>query len=218
MYPSEFGMERMREEDLRGPVGDFGDAATPAEVRTALLRKYQKQRAKYYYAVVECDTVATARAIVDNVDGREFGHSSVIMDCRFVPDEMTFDQEPRARVESLPRNYEPSEFYVRALQQTQSDIAWDRDDVERIEVTQRAFTEAEIEDMDFAAYLAEPSEESDEGEGGNGGGSDLGSKLRALLAGDSDAGAGGESLAGAGDGGEGEGGDDDYFTHAKGER
>ena len=76
------------------------------------LRKYQLERlryvsmirsgnpphaglCRYYYAIVECDSVEAASHVFDELDGTELERSANVLDLSFVPNDMTFDAEFR---------------------------------------------------------------------------------------------------------------------------
>ncbi|GMF07771.1 unnamed protein product [Ambrosiozyma monospora] len=138
IYPSEFGKQRMQQEDLEGPSRDLFkaekkkqkdsddesddddlDMETAAkklyeeddgvDYNSKALRKYQLQRLRYYYAIVKCDSVETSKAIYDNCDGTEYESTANIFDLRYVPEDMEFDDEPRDECSKVPANYKPSE-------------------------------------------------------------------------------------------------------------
>lgn len=63
----------------------------PFRETKAAVRKYQIDLLKYYYAVIDCDTEATATAIYEQCDGFQFETSGLKMDLRFIPDDMEFE-------------------------------------------------------------------------------------------------------------------------------
>lgn len=86
------------------------------------LRKYQLERlrfvlpsdienkmsthriVRYYYAVVTCDTVDAASHIYNELEGTELERSANVFDMSFVPDDMTFENEPRYVLSSYLRH------------------------------------------------------------------------------------------------------------------
>ncbi|AGO12598.1 AaceriAER259Wp [[Ashbya] aceris (nom. inval.)] len=183
IYPSEFGKERMQREEVEGPPREVfkskkdkktkqdddeiglkdlyeqGDAEKDYDSKA--LRRYQLERLRYFYAVVYCNNVATAEAIYQNCDGTEYESTANMFDLRYVPDGVSFDDEPREECTSVPKDYKPVQFSTSALQHSQVKLTWDETPADRVEMAKRAFSQKEIEDMDFKAYLASDSEESE---------------------------------------------------------
>lgn len=50
---------------------------------------------RYYYAIVECDSVEAASHIYTELEGTELERSANVFDLSFVPDNMTFEDEFR---------------------------------------------------------------------------------------------------------------------------
>ncbi|XP_013398930.1 ESF1 homolog [Lingula anatina] len=179
IYPSEYGAERMKEEGMKGPTElvektkslgedgeedeeeEKGDEESP-EFREK-LRKYQLNRLKYFYAIVECDSVETANALYEQLDGWEYESSATKLDLRFVPDGMTFDQKPKSVATDMPDAtvYKPNLFVTTALNQTKVDCTWDETDRDRTALTMRDFSKEELQEMDVKAYLASSSDDED---------------------------------------------------------
>ncbi|KAI0404381.1 hypothetical protein F4802DRAFT_226427 [Xylaria palmicola] len=130
------------------------------------LRSYQLDRLRYYYAVVICSDVATAEKLYNACDGTEYLASSNFVDLRFIPDDVTFDDEPREECDSVVTNYQPTEFVTDALQHSRVKLTWDvaPDETARREQIRKAFSgsRADLEENDFRAYLASDSEEEEE--------------------------------------------------------
>lgn len=125
------------------------------------LRKYQLERLRYYYAIIVCDSVDTAKYIYEQCDGREYEASANFFDLRFVPDEESFDSmQIRDECSSLPETYVPEEFVTDALKHSNVKLMWDNDDPVYTQLVKRAFSGKELNENDFKAYLASTDSET----------------------------------------------------------
>ncbi|KAF8971365.1 hypothetical protein BDZ97DRAFT_1901573 [Flammula alnicola] len=187
VYPSDFGKQRMAREEREGPppeifkkkdldVDDIDEknvyeVGGEDEYDEDKLRKYQLERLRYYYAIVTCDTVDAASHIYNELEGTELERSANVFDMSFVPEDMSFENEPRDEAtDEVNTQYKAVEFVTDALRHSKVKLTWDDDDPERNQVTRRALTRKEIEESDFRAYIANTSSESEsdgaEGKGG----------------------------------------------------
>ncbi|KAI1308092.1 hypothetical protein F5Y03DRAFT_351165 [Xylaria venustula] len=195
IYPSEFGKERMKREELEGPPKEIFKKTAQDEDGSDLeaedsededekikrdmlqegddqdfdndaLRSYQLDRLRYYYAIVVCSDLSTAEKVYNSCDGTEYLASSNFVDLRFVPDDVTFDDQPRDECDSTVSNYQPTEFVTDALQHSRVKLTWDvaPDEAARKEKMKKAFSgsRAELEENDFRAYLASDSDGDDD--------------------------------------------------------
>ncbi|KAH9944303.1 uncharacterized protein BXZ73DRAFT_73853 [Epithele typhae] len=212
VYTSEFGKQRMAREEKEGPppevfkkkrdlkpeevnertVYEFGDEEDYDE---DALRNYQLERLRYFYAIIECDSVEAASHIFDELEGTELERSANVFDLSFVPDGMTFKDSPRDEAtEDVNAPYKPLEFTTDALRHSKVKLTWDEDEPERAQVTRRTFTKKEIEENDFRAYIASSSDSDSDntpaavkGKAKNNKTKDAGrDRLRALLLGEGD--------------------------------
>lgn len=141
---------------------DFNDNEINGLNAREKLRKYQLDRLKYFYAVVECDSANTAEAIYSELDGMEYESSSTMLDIRFIPDDMNFnDVKLKEECTSMPNSmYKAPLFTNTALQQSNVKITWDETDPKRTDAFNKVFDE-DAED-DIKVYLATSSSEEEE--------------------------------------------------------
>lgn len=178
IYPSEFGKERMAEEEKRGPqelreykkqqedefsgMRDESDEEG-SDYHMEKLRQYQLNRLKYYYAVIECDSVSTADKLYIECDGLEYESTATKFDLRFIPDNVSFDDEPKDKCLELPdmSKYQPRLFTTTALQQAKVELTWDENDIDRKELNEKLISGKlnEVSDIELKKYIACSSEE-----------------------------------------------------------
>ncbi|KAI0322664.1 hypothetical protein OF83DRAFT_1092299 [Amylostereum chailletii] len=202
VFPSQFGKERMEKEEREGPpvellrkkpvveeevnaenIYETGDAD---EYDEDALRRYQLERLRYYYAIVECDNVQVASHLVNELQGTELERSANVFDMSFVPDDMEFNEDWRdeATTSDPISDYKALDFVTDALRHSKVKLTWDQEDPERSRVTRRTLTRKEMEENDFRAYIASSSDsESDAGGSGLGQKAMDRNKMRSLLLG-----------------------------------
>lgn len=167
VYPSEFGLQRMKEEEVHGPVGLFDDENdednedNEDEIDYEKLRAYETSKLRYYYAVVECDSSATADYLYKACDGVEFERSSNKLDLRFIPDSMEFKHPPRDIATGAPAGYEGLDFQTRALQHSRIQLSWDEDEPDRVKTLKRKFNADQLAELELKEFLASDESESD---------------------------------------------------------
>jgi len=209
IYPSDFGLKMMKQDEQFGPQGIYADDsinsitdsgngnddddddgdnnndedATTHEDDTheahndestgtgtiddEKLRQYEMQKLRYYFGVIECNSVETATSLYNQCDGLEYESSSLVLDLRYIPDDIQFMQLPRTTSTHIPETYKPPEyFYSHALQQTNVKLTWDEPEVERKALSSwsnntNTADKGAYAEQDLRTYLAEASEESE---------------------------------------------------------
>lgn len=175
IYPSEFGLQRMAEEEITGPkeltetkeehpVSSDEEIEEGSEYQREKLREYQLKRLKYYYAVIVCNSEETANTLYTECDGIEYESSAMKLDLRFIGDDITFDQKPHDVCTSVPdlKKYKPRLFINTALQQGTVNLTWDETDPNRIDFTRKVLAGEEVDEDEVQAYLASSSSEDEE--------------------------------------------------------
>ncbi|CAG9538555.1 unnamed protein product [Cercopithifilaria johnstoni] len=169
IYKSDFGQKRLEEEERMGPKltklkKPIEDTEEMDEETREAMRAYQLERMRYYYAVIECDGLETASYLYEACDGVEFESSSIRLDFRFIPDDMTFENnaiKERVTEEDINFNaFKPKIFESAALSKSSAKLTWDETDPERIKAEQDAFLPDA--DLDQVQHLLAPCSSDEE--------------------------------------------------------
>eukprot|EP01089_Gocevia_fonbrunei_P001101 TRINITY_DN1104_c0_g1_i1.p1 TRINITY_DN1104_c0_g1~~TRINITY_DN1104_c0_g1_i1.p1 ORF type:complete len:455 (+),score=138.76 TRINITY_DN1104_c0_g1_i1:485-1849(+) len=159
---SDFGKQKIEEEKRYGPKdlivdGEFSEN----KQNTDKLREYEKNKLKYYYAVVECDSAKTALAIYQQCDKFEFERTGNVLDLRFIPDDVQIVNERTDTATEVPMNYKPPEGFSKVFQHTNLALTWDKNDEKRTKLLSEKTLKEEVDDDDFRAYLGSSDSEED---------------------------------------------------------
>lgn len=171
IYLSEFGEKRIAEEATNGPLGEtlnekesdeilYNEKEEKEHLDEPKLRKYQLDRLKYYFAIIECDNNETSKIIYESCDGLEFENSSNFLDLRYVPDDMEFEESKIKDIATeISQTYVPlTDVTTNALGNSKPSISWDMDDPIRIKLTSGKI---DPELVDLHTYLASNTDEDE---------------------------------------------------------
>ncbi|KAG0690538.1 pre-rRNA-processing protein esf1 [Pichia californica] len=126
------------------------------------LRKYQLQRLRYYYAVIEFNNIESSKEIYKKCDNTEYESSGNFFDLRYIPVDMEFDESDiRDKCHKLPSNYQPIEFSTDSLRNSKPKLTWDETPIERVQMLSKSFKQGELDDLDLKNYLASDSEDDE---------------------------------------------------------
>lgn len=174
IYPSEFGLKCMEVEAVRGPSALFDNheehSEDDSETDDETLRNYELNKLRYYYAVVVCDSSATANHIYKTLDGTELLDTSNVFDLRFIPDSMEFKHPPRDIRTEAPTSYEEPDFHTRALQHSKVKLTWEEDEPHRTKILRRKFNPNQLDELnEYLASSGESDDDDDENDRGSDG-------------------------------------------------
>lgn len=109
---------------------------------------------RYYYAVVECDTVETATSIYEACDKVEYESSGVQLDLRFIPDETVFEEERIRESVTLDNvninKYRPNYFETAAIRLQNPKVTWDETNPDRLKKFDRIMKKENDKDLSDA--------------------------------------------------------------------
>ncbi|EAN30623.2 NUC153 domain protein [Theileria parva strain Muguga] len=165
IYLSDIGEKKISEENVSGPSiendTDKRDEEDDDETRQEALRKYQKERSRYYYGVVELNSVEKAKILYDELDGTEVSFAIDGLDLRFVPASLEFPRKPTSESFKIPDNYQPPVGSQSALRHSKVECKWDITPAKRFKTLTKRFTEQELASLDLSEYLASDDSEND---------------------------------------------------------
>eukprot|EP00596_Hydrurales_sp_CCMP1899_P000318 CAMPEP_0119044192 /NCGR_PEP_ID=MMETSP1177-20130426/29368_1 /TAXON_ID=2985 /ORGANISM="Ochromonas sp, Strain CCMP1899" /LENGTH=927 /DNA_ID=CAMNT_0007013849 /DNA_START=125 /DNA_END=2905 /DNA_ORIENTATION=+ len=140
------------------------------------LRAYELSKLKYYFAVAEISSVDAAESLMTQLDGVELGHSSMVFDLRFIPEDTSFDgRDIRDHCSSVGSDYQPPDFVVNALQHTTVQCSWDEGEKDREKKLTTISQWRSLQESELLQYIASSDsddEEEDEDDASEGADSD----------------------------------------------
>lgn len=129
------------------------------------LRAYELSKLKYYFAVAEISSVDAAESLMTQLDGVELGHSSMMFDLRFIPEDTSFHgRDIRDQCTTVGSDYQPPDFIVNALQHTTVQCSWDEGEKDREKKLTTISQWRTLQESELLQYIASSDSDDEEGE------------------------------------------------------
>ena len=143
--------------------GDGDEFESENEMDPTVIRKYEKSKQKYYYAVISFDSQRTANHIYKNCDGTEFMLSGLILDLRYMPEQLVLPYKPRDVCNSFPeKNLESiKDFISRVDSHTKVDFTWEEADNTRYQ-HQYNLEDDDLDKVNLDKYLGSDTEDDED--------------------------------------------------------
>ncbi|XP_955466.1 uncharacterized protein TA18205 [Theileria annulata] len=178
IYLSDIGEKKISEENISGPSIENSTETRDEEgfnLYNFMMMKLDKKHLestkknvqilyiviRYYYGVVEFNSVEKAKILYDELDGTEVSFAIDGLDLRFVPPNLEFPRKPTTEAFKIPNNYQPPVGSQSALRHSKVECKWDTTPAKRFKTLTKRFTEQELASLDLSEYLA--SDDSEEG-------------------------------------------------------
>lgn len=134
----------------------------PTDFDPIKLRKYEKDRLKYYYAIIECDSKQTAEHIYSECDGTEFELTGMKIDLRFVPEKTKFPYEPKETCDYIPVTGKVNNFLNRSTNHTNVELTWENPNMNRFDhLYSKKMTEDDWNKIDYSKIIGDVDESGD---------------------------------------------------------
>jgi hypothetical protein len=168
VYMSDYGYQRIEEEKLLGPkeLSSALVSENPNESRVPnqeLLFKYERNKLKYYYAIVHFNDVKTAEYVYNNYDDVEFEFTGCQLDLRFVPEQLSVHREPSEVCTEVSEKdrLNSKVFVTQSIAHSNVKLTWDKpsnrntnflfdkDEVERTDLLKIVDLDESVGETDF---------------------------------------------------------------------
>lgn len=149
---------------------------TNLDIDPIKLREYERDRLKYYYAVIEFESAATADLVYQQTNGQEFEQSSLKIDLRFIPDHLQLPEENlSSKCDSLPDALSKPNIMSRVFGHTDVKLTWEEPknrtsfwtanpkDIDKMEFDELVASNASEDDGEKLKDLFEKVKENDTG-------------------------------------------------------
>lgn len=177
VFPSDFGLRMLEKEEKEGPGDIFKDEdeeetekqgkrereALPSQwvvgeeeggaFDREKLRKYEKERLKYYYAVLYFDSASTADQVFESCQGFELEKTGIKLDLRAIPDDLVFPHAPKEVCKEKPAQASELHFLNRALAHTKVGCSWDEPELDN-KKNAVLFNDDMVDKIDLEDYIA----------------------------------------------------------------